>query len=247
MIIHLHRLSFKPLKRDMRKRRFRNAPGIFLVVLLIGLLGYLLGWSKFLEIRTIEITAAGNESIVTPLIVPKDLHVGLPMARLSTQRISHDLATLTWINKIRINRRWLAHDVRITVTERRAVARYVDSDGVIEYFDPGGHNFTAPNPPSGIPTIDFGSQSASSRSAVATFLAQTPNDLTAKMSSLSVDEQNQITLTTALPGYRELTIAWGGVDQLSLKVKVLRQLLTLPENKKIVNVDLTNPLTPVVK
>ena len=231
----------------MRKRRFRNAPGIFLILLLVGLLGYLLGWSKFLEIKSIEITAAGNESIVTPIIVPKDLRVGLPMARVSTQRITHDLSSLTWINKIRINRRWLAHDVRITVTERRAVARYVDSNGVIEYFDPGGYNFTSPNPPAGIPTIDFGSQSTTSRSAVATFLAQTPNDLTAKMLSLSVDQANQITLTTALPGYKELTIAWGGVDQLSLKVKVLRQLLTLPENKKIVNVDLTNPLTPVVK
>ena len=107
--------------------------------------------------------------------------------------------------------------------------------------------FTSPNPPVGIPTIDFGSQSSTSRSAVATFLAQTPNDITAKMSSLAVDQQNQITLTTELPGYKELTIAWGDVDQLSLKVKVLRQLLTLPENKKIVNVDLTNPLTPVVK
>ena len=231
----------------MRKRRFRNAPGIFLVVLLIGLLGYLLGWSKFLEIRTIEISAAGNESIVTPLIVPKDLRVGLPMARLSTPRITHDLASQTWINKISIQKRWLAHDVKIVITERRAVARYVDSNGVIEYFDPEGNNFTSPNPPAGIPTIDFGSQSSASRSAVATFLAQTPNDITAKMSSLAVDQQNQITLTTELPGYKELTIVWGGVDQLSLKVKVLRQLLTLPENKKIVNVDLTNPLTPVVK
>ena len=231
----------------MRKRRFRNAPGIFLVVLLIGLLGYLLGWSKFLEIKSIEISAAGNESIVTPIIVPKDLRIGLPMARVSTQRITHDLGSLTWINKITISRRWLAHDVKIFITERRAVARYVDSNGVIEYFDPGGYNFTSPNPPTGIPTIDFGSQSGTSRSTVATFLAQTPNDLTAKMLSLSVDEQNQITLTTAVPGYKELTIAWGGVDQLSLKVKVLRQLLTLPANKKIVNVDLTNPMTPVVK
>lgn len=231
----------------MRKRRFRNAPGIFLVVLLIGLLGYLLGWSKFLEIKSIEISAAGNESIVTPIIVPKDLRIGLPMARVSTQRITHDLGSLTWINKITISRRWLAHDVKIFITDRRAVARYVDSNGVIEYFDPGGYNFTSPNPPTGIPTIDFGSQSGTSRSTVATFLAQTPNDLTAKMLSLSVDEQNQITLTTAVPGYKELTIAWGGVDQLSLKVKVLRQLLTLPENKKIVNVDLTNPMTPVVK
>ena len=54
-------------------------------------------------------------------------------------------------------------------------------------------------------------------------------------------------LTTALPGFSQLEIHWGFDRDIALKVKVLRQLLTLPENKKITAVDLSNPNTPVVK
>ena len=65
--------------------------------------------------------------------------------------------------------------------------------------------------------------------------------------SLSVNRNNEIQLTTSIPGYQALTISWGSAEQIPLKVKVLRQLLTLPENKKISSVDLASPLTPIVK
>ena len=231
----------------MRRRRFHNAPVIVLAIALLGVAGYFLGWSKVLAVRTIEITAAGNEAIIEPLIVPRDLRIGLPMARVSVQRINNDLADLSWINEIKVNRRWLAHDVRILVTERKAVAQYQNSQGATEYFDGTGHNFTAPNPPSGIPTINFATESPVARSAIATFLSQTPSDLTSNLLSLSVNKNNEIQLTTSIPGYQALTISWGSADQIALKVKVLRQLLTLPENKKISSVELSSPLTPIVK
>ena len=231
----------------MRKPRLRNAPGIFLAVLLVGLLGYLLGWSKALEIKTIEVSAAGNESIIRTALVPRDLHIGLPMARVSTSRIKDDLAKFTWVRTIKIDRRWLAHDVKVTITERQAMAQYVDSQGVTEYFDSSGHNYITPNPPTGVPVINFAIENNQSRSAIGTFLAQTPTDLTANLTSLSVDQQNQISLTTALTGFKALHISWGLDAEIPLKVQVLRKLLTLPENKKVVSVDLSNPLTPTVK
>jgi len=231
----------------MRKRRLRNAPGIFLIFLLVGLLGYLLGWSKALEIRTIEISAAGNESLVRTIMVPRDLHIGLPIARVSTSRIQDDLAQFTWVRTMKIDRRWLAHDVKVMITERQGVAQYIDSQGVIEYFDASGHNFISPNPPKGVPVINFAVENGESRSAVATFLAQAPADLTANLSSLSVDIRNQISLTTRVANYKSLQIAWGSDAQIPLKVQVLRKLLRLPENEKLVSVDLSNPLTPTVK
>ena len=231
----------------MRKRRFRNAPGVILVIALIGILGYFLGWSKVLAIRSIEITAEGNEALVAPVIVPKDLHIGLPMARVSTQRIAHDLAGMSWVADIKVNRRWLAHDVKIVITEHHPIAKYFDTSGVTKYFDSHGYSFNSPNPPVGMPIISFGDQSDASRAAVATFLSLTPPDITAKLISLSVESSDQIVLSTSLPGYSQLEIHWGSNSNIALKVKVLRQLLTLPENAKITTVDLSNPLTPVVK
>ena len=231
----------------MRKRRLRNAPGLVLIILLIGVLGYFLGWSKVLAIKNIEISAAGNEALVAPLIEPKDIHIGLPMARVSSQRIKDDLASMTWIEKITINRRWLAHDMRITITEHHPIAQYQDNQGQTEYFDSGGYSFISPNPPTGLPVITFIHQDQQSRSAVAQFLVAAPGDLTIGMTSLSVDASDQILLTTALPRYPQLIISWGAATEIPLKVKVLRELLALPENKKITNVDLTNPSTPIVK
>jgi len=231
----------------MRKPRLRNAPGIFLAILLVGLLGYLLGWSKALEIRTIEISAAGNEPLVRTVLVPHDIHIGLPMARVSTSRIKDDLAKFTWVRTIKIDRRWLAHDVKVTITERQAIAQYVDSQGIIEYFDSNGYNFITPNPPVGVPVINFAIENNQSRSAIGNFLAQAPTDLTANLLSLSVDPQNQISLTTSLVGFKALQISWGSDGEIPLKVQVLRKLLALPENKKVVSVDISNPLTPTVK
>jgi cell division septal protein FtsQ len=231
----------------MRRRRFRSAPGIFLALVLLGIAGYFLGWSKTLAVRSIEISAAGNESLVTPLIEPGDVHIGLPMARVSSQRIKHDLATLTWIDQIKINRRWLAHDLRITITEHHPIAQYLDAQGRTEYFDLHGYSFVSPHPPTGLPAINFANGSQDARSAVATFLATTPIDVTSGMTNLAVDESDQILLTTTLPGYKDLAISWGAASDIPLKVKVLRQLLSLKENKKISEVDLSNPLTPIVK
>lgn len=123
----------------------------------------------------------------------------------------------------------------------------MDSTGATKYFDSKGYSFISPNPPSAIPVISFGDPSDASRAAVAEFLSQTPSDITASMLSLSVDTNQQIVLSTVLPKFSQLEIRWGGASDLVLKVKVLRQLLALPENKKITSVDLSNPLTPVVK
>lgn len=233
--------------KKMASRRLKNAPGIFLVILLLGLLGYFLGWSKVLEIKSIEISAQGNESLVTPIIIPKDVHIGLPMARVSSQRISHDLAAMTWISNIKIERRWLAHDVRITISAHLPIAQYFDSAGSTKYFDSAGYSFVSPHPPSGLPVISFGQPDDSSRAAVASFLSETPSDITARLISLGVDSAEGIVLTTALPGFSQLEIHWGTNTNIALKVKVLRQLLGLPENRKITTVDLSNPMTPVVK
>jgi cell division septal protein FtsQ len=231
----------------MRKRRYRNAPGILLALVLIALLGYFLGWSKALEIRSIEISASGNEAIVTRLLIPKDIHIGLQIARVSSQRIAHDLSALTWVDSVKVDRRWLAHDLRITITEHHPIAQYIDTQGATEYFDAQGYNFTTPNPPPGLPVINFATVGSDSRAAMATFLSQTPADLTAHLSSLSVDQGNLINLTTSLPGYKELAISWGATSDIPLKIRVLRQLLALPENKRINSVDLSNPLSPIVK
>ena len=142
--------------------------------------------------------------------------------------------------------------MKISVTAHVPIAQYQDStannQGVqTKYFDASGYSFVSPNPPANLPTINFATQDAASKEAVALFLSRTPVDLTAHLISLAVDSSQNIYLATKLPGYDQLQINWGSADNLDLKVKVLRQLLTLKENKKITSVDLSSPNNPVVK
>ena len=207
----------------------------------------MLGWSKTFAVRSIQVGAAGNESIVLPLIVPKDIHLGMPMARVSAKRIATDLSSQTWIDHISVSRGWFSHRLRISITEHRAIAQYVDEHGAVQYFDSQGISFTSPNPPSNLPTITFSDQTQVSRAAVALFLASTPMELLTGMTSLSVDGSNDIHQVTSVMGHQGLVISWGGASELSLKTRVLLGLLALPENKKITQVDLTTPQTPIVR
>jgi hypothetical protein len=80
---------------------------------------------------------------------------------------------------------------------------------------------------------------------VAEFLAQIPADFLAGMSELRVLSPESIKMATSLPGYKNLEVSWGSSTELPLKVNVLRHLLALGDNAKVIRVDLTNPSQPV--
>jgi hypothetical protein len=44
-----------------------------------------------------------------------------------------------------------------------------------------------------------------------------------------------------------LTVAWGDLTNMSLKVQVFQALIALPENSKITEIDLSAPHAPIVK
>ena len=53
--------------------------------------------------------------------------------------------------------------------------------------------------------------------------------------------------TSVAIGEQEILIRWGSATEIALKIKVLQGLLALPENTKLRVVDLSAPLTPIVK
>ena len=53
--------------------------------------------------------------------------------------------------------------------------------------------------------------------------------------------------TNVAIGEQEVLIRWGSATEIALKIKVLQGLLALPENTKLRVVDLSAPLTPIVK
>ena len=236
-------------RHKSQKRKRRNAPGIVLSIFLSGLLIYLLGWSPMFSIKTIEISASGYENIITTLLVPKRVHIGLPLARVSIGRISKDVLHQSWVHDVTINRRWLARDVTIDVTPRVPIAQFHDALRRTKYFDNTGVSFSLPGEPktaSALPIVTFNSSTQSIRSTAAHFLASTPPVLIAGMTALRVDSEGKITLKTKVRGHPSLVITWGTGVNGGLKAKVIQRLLALPENKNILTIDVSDPVSPIV-
>ena len=211
---------------------------------LVVLFAFVLGWSKLLVVKKIDFAANGNEGIVSQIIEPTDIHIGLPLARINFSKINRDLSSQKWIKRLKVNRHWATGNVSIEVTPRIPVARY-EANGSINYFDSEGITFTAPSAPTSLPLITFSSEGQTSKQAVADFLAQIPADFLAGMSELRVLSPESIKMATSLSGYKNLEISWGSPTELPLKVNVLRHLLALGDNSKVIRVDLANPLQPV--
>ena len=214
------------------------------MLVLVVLFAYVLGWSKLLVVKKIDLAANGNEVAISQIIEPTDIHIGLPLARVNVSKINRDLSSLRWIKQLKVNRHWVTGNVSIVVTPRIPVARY-EVNGSINYFDSEGITFTAPSAPPNLPLITFFSEGQASKQAVAEFLAQIPADFLAGMSELRVLSPESIKMATSLPGYVNLEVSWGSPTELPLKVNVLRHLLALGDNSKVIRVDLTNPSQPV--
>lgn len=241
------RSLLKHWQKNIRKfpsLRSKNLPVIALLLVLVSLLAYILGWSKLLVVKKIVLVANGNELLISQIIEPTDIRIGLPLARVNVSKINRDLATQKWIKQLKINRHWTTGNVSIAITPRVPIARY-EVNGTISYFDSQGISFTAPSAPVNLPLITFSLEDQAAKQAVADFLAQVPTDFLAGMSELRVLSAESIKMTTSLPGFNSLEISWGSPTQLSLKINVLRHLLALGDNSKVIRIDLTNPSAPV--
>lgn len=94
------------------------------MLVLVVLFAYVLGWSKLLVVKKIDLAANGNEVAISQIIEPTDIHIGLPLARVNVSKINRDLSSLTWIKQLKVNRHWATGNVSIVVTPRILVARY---------------------------------------------------------------------------------------------------------------------------
>jgi cell division protein FtsQ len=238
----------KKLTRKLpRLKKARTLPGVILTVGLLALASYCLGWSQLLAVKAVDIHAGDQGTLVTSTVVPADVKLGEPLARIDIARIHRDISQFSWVSSIQISRNWLTHKVSINVVARKPVATFVSADGASHYLDAQGVDFQLPIAVSSIPAISFASVDANSEKLAAGVVSQLPTDLVQGMRSLAISSKSSAIMVTTLAGFSNLTIIWGDQSQIPLKVNVLRHLLQLPENKKTIQIDISSPLAPLVK
>lgn len=208
---------------------------LVLAILVIGLGGYLLGWSSVLATKSLEINGAPTVELEKQITDIADIQIGDPLARIEPRILQSQIDKFDWVANSSITRNWLTGKVSIDIDSRIAVAavggKYIDKSGVI--FDP-------PKTPSGnLPQI-IAPDSSTRLAAIELFLSL-PDTFASNVSSLTATG-NQYLITNGKYG-----INWGRSGNTDLKIQLFNQLIALSENKKINYLDLSNPKSPIVK
>lgn len=230
------------------KRKIKHFPGIVLSLLLLILLAYLLGWSSLLSVRMIEIEGTSRIREIQNHVTADNSHlaIGSPLARVDVHAVQRQIESLDWVDSEKIGRDWMHGRINIQIVERIPIAQFVDSSGELQVIDKTGIVFRG-NGKTQYPVITFSSYNPDVLQSAAHFIQNLPSDLLNNMDALALRSPEFIQSKHKNLGNGELILRWGNTDEMSVKTKVLRALLALPENAKAKLIDLSSPLSPIVK
>ena len=233
-----------------------------LALLLIAAAAFLFGLSDVFTVNSISITGvnASEEKLVASRIQnrPEVAKIGIPLARVDKRVVSTRISELQWIRSVKVNRNWITKEIQIGVTRRVPIAVIMNSggrtflDSELQIFSvPMGGELTSEM--SNLPMLTLKNSTPESLSAFDQLRSKIaeikPSEINAKKlevrSYLVGNPANSVTLLAI--DERTIKVTWGNSEDLALKIKVFRELLLLPENVKIVRMDLTAPLSPIVK
>ena len=218
-----------------RKREFT----LGIALLLIATLAFLFGWTNIFTVKGVSVSGSPNSQITKEVLRIADIKLGEKLARIEPRNITSNLALagIDWIEKVNISRNWISRDVTINISARVPVA--ISGD---KYVDAGGVLFTSPVAIKGeLPTINAKDETA--RLAAVEFYQSLPIDLRKDVESVSASSTKNFQLKLK----NSLHINWGDSSNNAVKIKIYKALIALPENKKIRQMDVSDPTKPTVK
>ena len=212
---------------------------IGIAIALFGGLIYVFGWSSLFTVSEVDVVGAPTAESQNLVLSKSGIAVGDHLARIDKRAVQAHLASMRWIEKVDLSRNWISHKVTLSLGTRTPIARlnsfYLAEDGTT--FDlPGGTREE-------IPTVLAATQSAGI--AAAHLFTSLPSDFRTSITSMKAGSQSFT--FQMLFGERNIQVRWGGDSENQLKIRVLNALLALPENSKIVRVDVSAPHAPIVK
>ena len=226
-----------------------------LVILLITLIAYLLGWSSILTVRSFEVQGSTAHSEILNKLSKDAIRpsIGSKLARVETRAIKGSLEQLDWIDSVDVSRKWLDRSIIITISEKIAVAKAVGGQNSDINFDNSGVIFkptsvTQLAVQDRLPLVILQNPSKSNLTSAALLISQIPDEmkeLITNLISLTISDTGFVQMNTKYKG-KSLQIDWGLIQQIEQKCKVLNALLELPENKGVKRVNLSQPDLPIV-
>lgn len=237
--------------KSTKSRKLRRRLISITTIILVSLLAYVLGWSQFFRVTRISID--GLQSKATELIssqIKREslIEIGEPLARVDSRVVKRALLKNEWFENVRVNRHWLSGEVHLFVVEKSAIAR-ITGDTQFKYLTDQGHIAVFPEALAvTVPELSGDYQNKESALRAKELLGELAGALDSQLTIKSISIESPTSFSTiAKVGDQELSIRWGSVSEIPLKIKVLQGLLALPENSHLQLVDLATPLSPIVK
>ena len=237
--------------------RFNRIRIVFLVTSILGGLIYVLGWSSLLTIQAVEIKGTNQGNLISAQLLAgrSNLVLGEPLARINPKHEENLITDLEWVKQTEVSRNWWTREVQVLVTPKIPIAIFKIAGAAStnpRYLASDGTDFSSPQNFSNLATISLinnGQNLVGQRRIIAGFVASLPADLIPGLENLEITKKGEVIMATKLRK-PTLRINWGSSnssEEILIKSNVLKDLLDLPENKKITYVDLTVANAPIVK
>ena len=204
-----------------------------LVVALLAGSAYVLGYSTFFTVSSVEVI--GSEQPINTGIVK-----GQKLARVEPRAIATKLEKLDWVKSADVSRNWINGKVVVELTSRTPIATFENKviDSTAASFVPQGSR------PEGL--IQIQAATLEDAKKAVNFLMQLPEELKSSLTVVKVRGSGALVLITQNNG-KAIEIRWGSNSENELKLKVYKALIALPENADIKRVDVSAPNAPIVK
>lgn len=224
-----------------RGRRVRRWLVALLLVLVLGALAWLVGFSSALEVRAVEVSGAdpADRATVKELAAQE---TGTPLARVDGDAVAARITDeVPGARRAEVDRSW-PHTLKVNVTSREPALAVVEDEGSYRLLDIEGTAIrTVDSAPKGVPTVtaeDGADVSGHGVRAAQGMLKALPADLREKVADVSVDGADQVSFRIG-----STRIVWGDASSPEVKVRVIPVLL----EKKPGLIDVTAPNSPVTK
>jgi len=206
---------------------------LFSSLALLAIATYILGWSSFFTVSSVEITGTKTQ-------LSSGISKGEKLARIEPRAIAAKFETLDWVAQAKVSRNWINGKVSIEITERTPVAIFNNT-----VFDSNGNSFVLRGAPSST-LVQIQARDLVAAEKAVTFFSSLPVDLKSALMVVKVRSSGSLVLEVNNAG-KNLEIRWGDDSENELKLKVYKALIALPENASIKRVDVSAPHAPIVK
>jgi len=220
-------------------------------VCVVSTLAYVLGWFQIFRVTGISIDGLqpqATELISAQIKRESLIEIGEPLARVDGRVVKRALSKNQWIGNVRVNRHWFSGEIHIFIDEKRAIAHINSANGFKYLTDEGVIAEFPESIASSVPELTGDIHDKSNAARAQELLRELSEALDSRFTITSISIGSATSFSTLVTdGEKQFTIRWGSVSEIPLKIKVLQGLLALPENSQLRLVDLSAPLSPIVK